>query len=457
MRAVVCAVGVCVLFAPAAFGAEDAGTPAAVWPQWRGATATGVARDADPPVEWKEGRNVRWKAAIPGRGHSSPIVWKDRIFLTTAVETEQPADANTVKAVEAATPSFHRRKAHMPGKVLKFVVMALKRGDGSVLWQRTVCERAPHSATHGHGSWASGSPVTDGERVYAYFGSYGLYALDMDGNTQWEKQFGLFKVKANFGEGTSPVLCGDTLILSQDQEGPSFITALDRRTGEEKWRVTRDEATSWATPLVVEHKGRRQVVTSATGKMRSYDAASGTLLWEATGMTGNVIPCPVAGNGTVFCMSGFRGSALMAIRLDAAEGNVAAKPEAIAWSRPEATPYVPSPLLYDGLLYYLEGNKGILTCVDAATGEVHYGKQKLEGIRMIYASPVGAAGRVYVTGRDGLTFVISKGPKFEVLARNKLDDQVTASAALVGGELFLRGHTSLYCIGSEGGGQSVKR
>jgi outer membrane protein assembly factor BamB len=239
------------------------------------------------------------------------------------------------------------------------------------------------------------------------------------------------------------------LVLSQDQEGPSFIVALDKKTGKEMWKVDRDERTSWATPLVVEHNGRRQVVTSATTRMRGYDAASGALLWEATGMTGNVVPCPVADKGIVFCMSGFRGSALAAIRLDDARGDIAGKPEALAWSRQEDTPYVPSPLLYDGLLYFLKVNKGILTCVDAATGKPHYGgSRELEGIRMIYASPVGAARRVYVTGRDGLTLVIRHGPTFEILARNKLDDQFSASAALVGKELYLRGHTSLYCIAS---------
>jgi outer membrane protein assembly factor BamB len=402
-------------------------------------------------VEWSEEQNVRWKTAIPGRGHASPVIWGDLVFLTTAVETGADAEPEAVKAAAAETPSFHRDSAHMPGKVLGFVVLALRRGDGGVLWRRTVREQAPHAATHADGSWASGSPVTDGERVYAWFGSYGLYALDMDGNVVWEKQWGPFKVKANFGEGSSPVLCGDLLIVNQDQEGPSFITALDRRTGEEKWRVARDEATSWATPLVVEHDGRRQVVTSATKRIRSYAAEDGALLWEATGMTGNVVPCPVAAKGVVYCMSGFRGSALMAISLDAAAGDITGTPDALAWSRAEDTPYVPSPLLYDGLLYYLKGNKGALTCVDAATGEVRYGPQELEGIRMVYASPVGAAGRVYLTGRDGLTYVVRQGPVFDVLARNTLDDQFSASAALAGGDLFLRGHAHLYCLGREAG------
>jgi outer membrane protein assembly factor BamB len=421
------------------------------WPQWRGPLATGVAPDADPPVEWSEEKNVRWKAPVPGRGHSSPVVWKDRVFLTTAVETDRKVAEETVKGVEEATPGFHREKAHMPRKVLRFVVMALRRGDGSLLWERTVCEEAPHQATHAEGSWASGSPSTDGEHVYVYFGSHGLYCLDVDGNPGWEKRLGRFNMKANFGEGTSPALCGDTLILSQDHEGESFIVALDKRTGEEKWKNARDERSSWSTPLVVEHDGRRQAVVSATNRIRGYDAASGALLWEIGGMTGNVIPCPVAGDGIVFCMSGFRGSALVAVRLASAEGDVTGEPEAVAWESRKDTSYAPSPLLYDGLLYYLKGNGGVLTCAEAATGDVHYGRQRLEDVGAVFSSPVGAAGRVYVTGKNGLTVVVKHGRTFEVLARNRLDDGFTASAAPVGRELYLRGYGSLYCIA---GGES---
>jgi len=220
-------------------------------------------------------------------------------------------------------------------------------------------------------------------------------------------------------------------------------------TGEEKWKLARDERTSWATPLVIDFNGRRQVITAATQRIRSYDAASGKLLWEATGMTGNVVPSPVADKGIVYCMSGFRGSALMAIRLAAAKGDVTSKPEAIAWSARKDTPYVPSPLLYDGLLYYGKGNAGALTCADAATGKVHYGRQRLEGVKTLYSSPVGAAGRVYVTGRGGLTFVIKHGTEFKILARNKLDDRFTASAAVADGDLLLRGEKSLYCIAKD--------
>ena len=429
------------VLAPVVGGAAD-------WPQWRGPLASGVAPDANPPVEWSETKNVRWKVPIPGRGQSSPIVCADRVFLTTAVETDKAADPEKVKAIEAATPGFHRRSARMPRKVVQFVVMALRRSDGRVLWQKTVREQVPHEATHADGSWASPSPVSDGKYLYAYFGSFGLYAMDMKGNAKWTKKFGPLDMKANFGEGASPVLCGDMLIVSQDHEGSSFIVALDKQTGNERWRVARDEITSWSTPLVVDRGGKRQVVVSATKRIRSYDAVSGKVLWETAGMTANAIPCPVLHEGLAICMSGFRGSSALAIRLDKAEGDIAAKPEAIAWSRGKDTPYVPSPLLLEGQLYFLKLNNGSLTCVDAATGKEHYVGQPLEGMRRIYASPVGAGGRLYITGRDGLTCVVKQGPQFEILARNKLDDKFAASAAISGGELFLRGYTKLYCIGN---------
>ena len=435
------------LVAMAASAAEaPARAPVADWPQWRGPTATGeAAPDATPPLNWGESSQIRWKVAIPGRGCSSPIVWKDRVYLTTAVETATPADPEKVKAAVAETPEFARKDSHVPAKVVQFVVMALRRGDGGVVWQKTMIEQAPQAGTHADGSWASGSPITDGELLYVYFGSYGLYALTLDGEQKWSKSLGTFKTKANFGEGVSPVLCGELLIISQDFEGDSFIVALDRKTGEEKWRVKRDEATSWATPLVIDRGGKPQIVVSATKRIRSYDPASGAILWEVGGMTANAIPSPVTDGNLVFCMSGFRGNAVLAIKLDAAVGDLTNKPDAIAWSSKEKASYTPSPVLSGGWLYYTKSNDGFLTCVDAATGQVQYGN-KLEGTPSVFASPIAAGGRLYVPGKNGLTTVLKLGPKFDVLATNKVDEVIIASPAAVGNAIFLRGDKSLYCI-----------
>ena len=417
------------------------------WPAWRGPLATGVSSDAVPPLHWDENTNIRWKTAIPGRGVSSPIVWKDRVFLTTAVETDRAADPETVRRAEAETPEFVRKAGgNLPAKVLQFTVLALKRGDGSVLWRQVACEEAPHEGTHADGTWASDSATTDGERLYVYFGSRGLYCFDLDGKKIWEKRLGRFKMKAQFGEGVSPVLCGGQIIINQDEEGASFLAAFDRKTGEEAWRVPRDELTSWATPFVLEREGKRQIVVSATKRIRGYDAANGATLWEIGGMTGNVIPCPVADAERVFCLSGFRGSALLAIRLAGASGDLTDKAGALAWKSDKNTPYVPSPLLVDGRLYYFKANDAALSCVEAATGNVLFGPQVLEGGKGAYASPVAGAGRVYATCRNGRTLVLKAGATYEVLASNPLDDSFTASAALAGTDLFLRGIKSLYCI-----------
>ncbi|HCE42239.1 MAG TPA: hypothetical protein DET40_01660 [Lentisphaeria bacterium] len=423
-----------------------ADVPATDWPQWRGPTVTGEATpDANPPVSWSEESNIAWKTAIPGSGRSTPIILKDRVFVLTAVPTEKDLDPEKVKAAEAGIPEFAKKGAHIPKKVMQFVVMALKRSDGSVLWQKTVSEHAPLSGTHADGSWASGSPITDGEMLYAYFGSYGLYAMTLDGEVKWSKNLGTFKTRANFGEGTSPALCGDLLIINQDFEGPSFIVALDKKSGDEKWRVKRDEVTSWATPLVIQQGEKKQVVVSSNKLIRSYNPADGTVLWEIGGMTQNVIPCPVTDGNLVFCMSGFRGNALLAIKLAEAAGDLSNKPEAVAWSSKANTPYVPSPVLSGGLIYYIKTNDGFLTCADAATGKVQYA-EKLADVKTVFASPVAAGGRLYIPGKDGLTLVLKLGPKFELLSSNKLGEGIISSPAVVGKDLFIRGYKSLYCI-----------
>ncbi len=447
MKTCICIGIVSIVWSCTALAGEATGRQESDWPAWRGPLATGASPDAMPPVHWDEKTNVRWKTAIPGRGVSTPIVWKDRVFLTTAVETDKPADPAALKRAEADMPDFVRKTGGpLPTKVLQFTVLALKRSDGSVLWKQVACEEAPHEGTHADGSWASGSPVTDGERLYVYFGSYGLYCFDLDGKRLWEKRLGQFRIKAQFGEGVSPVLCGEQVIINQDQEGPGFLAAFNRTTGADTWQVPRDEVTTWATPLIVERQGKRQIVVAASKWIRGYDATQGAVLWKIGGMTANVIPSPVADAERVYCLSGFRGNAILAIRLAAANGDLTDKPDALVWKSTKDAPYVPSPLLVDGRLYYFKANDAVLTCVEAATGKVLFGPQVLEGCKGAYASPVSAAGRVYATARNGRTLVLKAGPAYEVLGDNPLDDSFSASAALAGTDLFLRGLKSLYCI-----------
>jgi outer membrane protein assembly factor BamB len=329
--------------------------------------------------------------------------------------------------------------------VHEFVVLSLNRTDGKILWQRTVTEEVPEEATHEFGSWASNSALTDGEHIYAYFGSRGLFCLDMQGNLKWERDFGQMSKHMEFGEGESPTLYGDRLIVNWDHEGDSFIAALDKRTGKDIWRVDRDEKTSWSTPYVVEVNGKSQVVSAATGRIRSYDLETGELIWECGGLTSNVIPAPFVTDGILIVTSGFRGSALLAIRLDKAEGDITGS-DAIVWELDKDTPYTPSPLLMDENLYFLRSNNGVLSCFDAKTGKEYYRGERLEGAGSIFASPVGADGRIYFAAQQGKSFVVKHGTEFEILAENSLDDNFIASPVILGKQLFLRGYKSLYCI-----------
>ncbi len=411
------------------------------WPHWRGPLGTGVAPRGNPPVEWSEDKNVRWKIAIPGKGHSTPIIWGDRIFITTAIPY---GDASATRVVRA--PGAHNNVP--PLRRYEYVVLAVSRRDGTVLWQRTVHKARPHESTHESGSWASNSPVTDGERLFASFGSRGLYCLDMDGKLVWQTDAGDMQTLHGHGEGSSPALHGDTLVVNWDHEGDSFVIAFDKRTGKQRWKAARDEGTSWSTPLVVEHAGKSQVIIAATHRVRAYDLANGDVIWECGGLSGNVVASPVAGDGFVYVTNSYQTREMLAIRLAGAKGDIT-KSKAVVWTRHRDTPYVPSPLLYGDKLYFLRHYQGYLTCVNAKTGESLFGLQRLSGIGNVYASLVGAADRVYIVDRNGTTVVIKRGAKFELLARNRLDDSFSASPAVVGQELYLRGERNLYCIAED--------
>jgi outer membrane protein assembly factor BamB len=407
------------------------------WPQWRGPHATGVAVQGNPPLAWSETKGIRWKVEIPGRGSSSPVIWGDRLFLLTAVPAGVAGDA------------AHTPRGALPRVPHRFVVLAVDRRTGRTIWERTARESTPHEPSHpDNGTWASSSAVTDGEHVIASFESEGLYAYTMDGTLVWQKDLGDKSMRNEFGEGSTPALHGNHLVVVWDHfvKGASFIVTLDKRTGQELWRASRDEIDTWATPLVVEHDGRAQVIVNGMNRLRSYDLETGKIVWEAPGTTMNPIPSPVAADGMVFATSGFRGNNLKAIRLAGASGDIASS-GAIVWTLDRDTPYVPSPLLYDGILYLLKTNSGILSAFDAKTGKPHYQSQRLDGMGEVFSSPVGAAGRVYITDRTGVTLVLRNGPTFEVLAKNTLDAGVDASPAIVDDTIFIRSYTHLYAIG----------
>ena len=413
------------------------------WPQWRGPHHTGVAPEGDPPVVWDEQRNIRWKLPIPGRGLATPIVWDGTVYLTTAVPHGE-AIAGTDH--DHDHPIDHGAHDNMdPVHRHHFVVMAVDKRKGTVLWEKAVRDEQPHEPTHVTGSWASNTGVADASGFYAYFGSRGLYALDHSGNLVWERDLGDMTTRHAHGEGSSPALHDETLVINWDHQGASFLTALNKGDGSVKWRVARDEITSWSTPLVVEHGGRTQVVVAATGRVRGYDLATGTVIWECSGLSRNVVASPVAADGMVYVANSYDFQAMLAIRLDKAKGDIT-HTDAIAWRRDRHTPYVPSPLLYDGRLYFLRHNQMIMTALEAKTGETLYGPVRLPGSGQVFASPVGAGGRIYIADRGGTTVVIQDGKSFELLATNQLDDAFSASPAISGRSLFLRGEKYLYCI-----------
>ena len=418
------------------------------WPTWRGPEATGAAPKGTPPLTWSETENVKWKVKLPGAGTSSPIVWGDRIFFQTATGTDQKgAPAAASEGSESGGDEGGRRPFHggvAPDNVYRFELLCLDRGTGEIRWQRTVREELPHEGHHPEHGFASYSPVTDGQHVWANFGSRGVHCYDVEGNHTWSVDLGKMKTSNGFGEGSSPSLAGDALVVLMDHEGDSFVIALDKKSGEPMWRKDRDERTSWATPLPVEVNGRLQVIVSATNFVRSYDAQTGDLIWQCSGQTRNTIPSPVSGFGAVFCTSGFRGSALHAIELGGT-GNLTGT-GAIRWQVNEATPYVPSPLLYGDKLYVCSVNRGVISCYQAETGKANFVKQRLGDVSEVYASPVGAADRVYFVGRSGKTQVIKRSETYEPLATNVLEDEFDASPAIAGNELFLKGKTYLYCL-----------
>jgi outer membrane protein assembly factor BamB len=414
--------------------------PLEQWPSMRGPLGDGTAPKADPPLEWSETKNVRWKVEVPGAGSATPAVWGPKIFVLTAIDTKKEPPGGAPKP----PPGEPGLSSPSPGTIHRFEVLCLDRATGKTLWSRTAAEAVPHEGHHPSHGYASASPATDGKILVASFGSQGIFAYDLDGVLKWKRDLGKMKIKVGFGEGISPVLHGGLVLVNRDHEGDSFIIGLDAATGEEKWRQARDEKTTWSTPYIVEQGGRVQAVVNGTKRTRSYDPATGALLWECGGQGLNAIAMPVSRDGLVYCMTGYKTFQLLAIRLDS-KGDVTGGPQ-VSWRRSDAAPYVASPLVMGPLLYYTKERQGILSCADAATGELMNGPERLVGIDTIYASLAGAAGKVYIVGREGTTLVLKQGPAFQVLASNRLDEGVDASPVLVGKELYLRGARSLYRI-----------
>lgn len=410
--------------------------PADPWHHWRGSGNSGYA-PGDAPVSFSATENVKWRVTIPGKGNSTPVVAGGSIFLTTAVPVDDPTPAG--EATEEPALPVH-----------DFVVLALDASTGKERWRKTVRTEAPHERHHRRfGSFASNSPSTDGEILIVNFGSRGLYAYDLNGKRLWNRDLGKLFVKNTFGEGSTPVLHGDYLILQNDHEGQSYIVVMDKRTGKEIWRANRDERTSWAPPVVVNRGGKLQVVTSASKRVRSYDLATGELIWETAGLGSNAIPAVVnVSDEMVIAMTGHRDPNLLAIRLGA-KGDITGDDTYIEWTNQRGNPYTTSPVLHDGILYMVT-DRGLVTALDVATGKAHYQQQRLPDIYAFKASPIAANGRLYLASQQGDVIVLQMGEEYEVLAVNDMGDELFVSSPIIAdGRLFLRSQDELICIGSD--------
>jgi outer membrane protein assembly factor BamB len=412
------------------------------WPQFRGPQASVAVDDPALPDTWSQTDNVVWKLDVPGVGWSSPVVWDDHIFLTSAISEG---------AVEAPKMGlFFAGERPTSTDVHRWMVYDIDFKSGHVRWEREVRRAAPLGPKHLKNSYASETPVTDGERVYAYFGSAGVFAFDMNGRPVWSKETDSVATRSGWGTAASPVLYRDRLIILNDNDTQSFLAALDKRTGKELWRVTRDERTNWATPLVWEHELGTEIVTSGTTKVRSYDL-EGKMRWELKGMSSLAIPTPFAKNGLLYIASGFAGDSLRpvyAIRPGAA-GDISLKDSEtsnryVAWSNPLLGSYNTTALVYAGYFYTLL-DRGFLLCHDASTGQQIYGRQRLTA-GAFTASPWAYNGKIFALSEEGDTYVIQSGPAFEVLGKNSLDEMTLATPAIAHGSLLIRTASKLYRI-----------
>ena len=396
------------------------------WRQWRGPNNNGVA-ESDAPLKFSGTQNVKWRITIPGKGNSTPVISDGKIFVTTAAVSDKDDGVGDFPLYD-------------------FLVIAIDKETGEVVWRRTATSAKPHEGYHRrYGSFASNSPVTDGEILIASFGSRGVYAYDMDGGLLWKKDLGLMYMRMSFGEGIAPVLHGDSLIIQNDHEGDSYIVVLDKRTGDEKWRAQRDERSSWPQPIVVEYDGRKQLVTSSS-RVRSYDFETGELIWEAGGLGANAIPAVINVNSEmVIAMTGYRDPNLLAIRLGGS-GDITDNTDFIKWTNQRGNAYSASPVLHEGILYFVT-DRGLVNAFDAVTGEKFYHQQRLPETYTFKASPVAAHGKLYLASEEGDVIVLKLGTEYEVLAVNKMGDEMfVSSPVILDGKLYLRSQDELFCI-----------
>jgi outer membrane protein assembly factor BamB len=418
------------------------------WPQWRGPASQGVSEEKNLPTEWSSTKNVQWKTPIPGRGHSSPIVWENRIFLTTSIEGAVVPGAKAIEHMDEGKPWRHPDSLG-GDRSHAFKVLCLDGDTGKVLWEKTAYEGKVYDDRHKKSSYAAPTPATDGRYVYAWFGSEGLYCYDFKGNQIWKQAFGGIATMG-MGTGTSPVLYENLVILQCDEDAgdKSFIVAVDKKSGKQVWKVSRKVQASWSTPVLIKTPQRMELVTNGNEWIISYDPATGKELWKCKGVESNAIHTPLVGHNLVFVTAGYPAKRTMAIRLGGS-GDITGTPN-IAWKYEKGTAYVASPILY-GDYIYLISDKGILTCLDARTGEVKYEGGRVPVPATFMSSPVAFDGKMLISSEDGDTFVVKAGATHEVLRTNSISEPIYSTPALAGGKIFIRGEKNLYCISNGAG------
>lgn len=410
------------------------------WPQWRGPGGQGVSTETQVPTEWQPDTNIAWKTELPGSGHSSAVVWGDRVFVTAAIEGDVVPGARAVEHTVEGKPWVHPDSVAADRKhTLK--VVALEATSGRIVWERTAFEGTVHDARHRRSSFAGPTPATDGRMVYAYFGPEGLYAYDLAGGLTW-KALEKFPT-LGLGTGTSPVLVEGLVIIQRDEnEGAnSALVAYDKETGKEVWRVKRPVQISWGTPVVVTTGGRQELVTNGTEFIIAYDPQSGRELWRTKGVESNAIHTPLVGHGLVIVTAGYPVKKVIAIR----PGDVP-DDKRVAWEYSKGTGYVLSNILYDGYLYLLTDN-GIVTCLDPTAGEVKYEGGRVPVPARFMGSPVAFAGLIALTSEDGDTYMLKAGPTHEIVRTNSIDEPVFSSLAIANGRIYIRGAKHLIAIG----------
>jgi outer membrane protein assembly factor BamB len=430
------------LIAGASARAGSTPTTGSNWPQFRGPGSQGISEEKGLPTQWSDTKNVQWKTPIPGSGHSSPIVWDNKIFLTTSIEGAVVPGHKAPKHM-IANQEFTHPDWVGSDHAYTFKVLCIDADKGKVLWERTPYDGPVFDYRHRRNTYASPTPVTDGEYVYAFFGSEGLYCYDFSGKLVWKGNLGGIP-QLGMGPGSSPVLYQNLVIVTCDLDAGegSYITALDKRTGKEVWRAARNNHASWATPVVVTTGKRTELVVNGAETVVSYDPANGNELWKCKGVQSHAIPSPVVSGDIVVVSAGSQSKHAMAIRLGGS-GDIT-DTASIMWKYEKGTAYVPSPILY-GNYVYLMTDAGVLTCLEVATGKVQY-ESRVPVPASFKASPVAFDGKILLTSEDGDTFVIAAGPKFEALGTNSLGEPVFASPAISRGRVFIRGDKNLYCI-----------